>query len=96
MENTEHPEYTVVTQNAGNILSSSMMAPIDLPHNVDIQAFKACYYDRSPQTNFPDCSMIFTFYRVPDDGCPVGGGFLTGEMMIEKGNCHMTNFALSL
>ncbi len=66
----ENAAFSYVTQNAGNIPSASMMAPIDLPHNADIQSFEACYHDRSGLTNFPDCSLKFTFYRVLDNGCP--------------------------
>jgi len=70
MEYAENPQYSIVTQNAGNTQSASMMAPIDLPHNSEIQILEACYLDRSGQTNFPDCSLKFTFYRVADNGCP--------------------------
>jgi len=64
LENTEHPEYSVVTQNAGAMVSASMMAPIDLPENAVIQYFEACYLDRSAATNFPDCGIKFNFFRV--------------------------------
>lgn len=70
MEYAEHPEYSIVTQNAGNTQSASMMAPIDLPNNTEIQVLEACYMDRSGTTNFPDCSLKFNFLRVADNGCP--------------------------
>ena len=70
MEYAEHPEYSIVTQNGGNVPSSSLMAPIDLPHNADIQVLEACFMDRSGTTNFPDCSLKFNFLRVADNGCP--------------------------
>jgi hypothetical protein len=70
MEYAENPEHSIVTQNAGNVVSASMMAPIALPHNADIVALEACYFDRSGQTNFPDCSLKFNFFRVLDNGCP--------------------------
>ncbi|MFN8432356.1 MAG: hypothetical protein U0V04_20425 [Spirosomataceae bacterium] len=70
MEYAEHPEYSIVTQNAGNVQSASMMAPIDLPHNSEVQVLEACYMDRSGTSNFPDCSLKFNFLRVADNGCP--------------------------
>jgi hypothetical protein len=69
-ESAESALLSVVTLNAGNIPSASMMAPVDLPHNSEIQSFKVCYRDQSNLTNFPDCAIKFTFLRIPDDGCP--------------------------
>ncbi|MGL4630452.1 MAG: hypothetical protein ACRCVT_04525 [Leadbetterella sp.] len=64
------PESNVLQVNGGMGGSFSMMAPIDLPHNSEIQKFEACYYDRSLTTLVPDCGLKFSFYRVLDDGCP--------------------------
>ncbi len=86
LENTEHPEYSVVTQNVGAMVSASMMAPIDLPENAVIQYFEACYLDRSAATNFPDCGLKFNFYRVADNDCPPE--LLGSVATIQSGNAQ--------
>jgi hypothetical protein len=88
LENTEHPEYSVVTQNAGAVPSAGMMAPIDLPENAVIQYFEACYFDRSAATNFPDCSLKFNFFRIADNGCPAE--LLASIVTIQSGNAQDT------
>ncbi len=61
----------VYTLNAGNIPSASLTAPIDLPHNAEITALEACYWDRSGQSpNYANCDLKFTFYRIVDNSCP--------------------------
>lgn len=86
LENTEHPEYSVVTQNAGAMVSASMMAPVDLPENAVIQYFEACYLDRSAATNFPDCGLKFNFFRVADNDCPPE--LLGSIVTIQSGNAQ--------
>jgi hypothetical protein len=61
--------FAVTMTGAGT--SASMMAPIDLPHNSEMTAFEACYWDRSGQSpNFSNCDLKFTFYRIIDNSCP--------------------------
>lgn len=61
----------VYTLNAGNIPSAGLIAPIDLPHNSEIKAFEACYWDRSGQAaNYSNCNIKFTFIRIKDFDCP--------------------------
>ncbi len=61
----------VYTMNAGNIPSASLIAPLDLPHNADITALEACYWDRSGLVaNYSNCDLKFTFYRIIDNSCP--------------------------
>jgi hypothetical protein len=70
LTNNENADLSVVTLNAGNILTASMMAPVDLPHDADIVSFEACYQDQSLTTNMPDCGIKFSLYRVVDNACP--------------------------
>jgi hypothetical protein len=61
----------VYTLNPGNIPSAGLIAPLDLPHNSEITAFEACYWDRSGQAaNYSNCDLKFTFYRIVDNSCP--------------------------
>jgi hypothetical protein len=59
------------TLSPGNIPSASLMAPIDLPHNSEITALEACYFDRSGQSpNYSNCDLKFNFLRIIDNSCP--------------------------
>ncbi len=69
-EKPEAPGTSFVTMK-GSGISSSMMAPVDLPENSVIQYFEACYIDVSNSSpNYSNCGLTFNLMRVADDGCP--------------------------